>query len=304
MANWRYYSNTAIADTLAATISNSATSLYAGSGAPSGYPTSYPFTLNLDPGTSNFELVSVTGGAGTSASPWTVSRGYDGTLARSHNAGAVLQHTWSAGDLAYAAAHEASGSGSGVHGLPASAWLGSALVTINETTLAGSTTNAVSWSAIPQTYEHLLVVVQARLTETTALTDDITLQFNGDTGAHYSYVETASANISGTLAAPASASGYAVAGIPAFRVAASQGGAPANSGGGFAVIPNFNSAVFNKQVYSQSGAGNGTSAMVDQRIRTGFWNPSAQAAVTALTLTAPSGSYFLAGSEFCLYGLG
>jgi hypothetical protein len=308
VVQWRYYSNIAVADTLAVpgggNLSSVATSLYAGSGAPQGYPTSFPFTLGLELGTPTFELVSVSAGAGTSASPWTVSRGYDGTLAKAHTAGTPLAHSWSAGDLTEAAQHYAMGSGSAVHGLPASAWLGSAMVTINETSLAGSTTNVVTWSSIPQTYEHLLVVVQARLTETTALTDDVILQFNGDTGAHYSYVEMAATNIGGSLAAPASASAYAVPGIPAFRVAASQGGAPVNAGGGFLVVPNYNSAVLNKQAYSVSGAGNGTSSMVDGRVRYGFWNPATQAAVTAVSLTAPAGSNFLAGSEFCLYGIG
>jgi hypothetical protein len=191
-----------------------------------------------------------------------------------------------------------------VHGLPASAWAGNAAAVINETTLANSTTNAVSWSSIPGTYQHLLVIVQARLTETTALTDDISLAFNGDTGAHYSWVSVATTNISGTLTGPTGTSAYAVSSIPAFRAAASQGGAPANAGGGYAFIPNYASAAFNKAVYAKSGAGNGTSAMVDQRDRSGFWNPTSQAAVTAVSLTAPAGSNFLTGSQFCLYGLG
>jgi hypothetical protein len=304
VANWRYYSNVAVQDTLASTISNSATSIVAGSGSPQGYPTSFPFTLSLEPGSANFELVSVSSGAGTSASPWVVTRGYDGTLARSHNAASTLVHAWSANDLTTAAQHYAMGSGSGVHGLPASAWAGNATVTINETTLANSTTNVVTWSGIPGTYEHLLIVVQARLTETTALTDDIVLTFNGDTGAHYSYVSEATTNIGGPLAGPTGTSAYAVTSIPLFRVAASQGGAPVNSGGGFAVVPNYNSAAFNKNVYGMSGAGNGTSSMVDGRLRWGFWNPTSQAAVTAVTLTAPAGSNFLTGSEFCLYGIG
>jgi hypothetical protein len=308
VTQWRYYSNLAVADTLAVpgggNLSTSATSLYAGSGAPVGYPTSFPFTLCLEPGTSNFELVSVTAGAGTAATPWTVTRAYDGTLAKSHVAGTPIAHTWSAGDLTTAALHYAMGSGSGVHGLPASAWSGNACATINETTLANSTTNVISWSGIAATWEHLLIVVQARLTETTALTDDITLTFNGDTGAHYSYLSVSATNISGSMVGPAAATAFSVGGIPAFRVNASQGGAPANAGGGFAYVPNYNSAAYNKQAYAMSGGGNGTSAMVDGRLRWGFWNPASQAAVTAVTLTAPAGSNFLTGSEFTIYGIG
>ena len=304
MVQWRYYSNVAAGDTLASNISNVATSVVAGSGAPQGYPTSFPFTLDIDPGTANFELVSVTAGAGTSATPWTVTRAYDGTLARAHASGVPIAHTWTANDLTQAALHYAMGSGSGVHGLPASAWAGNAAVTINETTLANSTTNVVSWSGIPATYQHLLILVQARLTEVTALTDDIALTFNGDTGAHYSSLTMSATNISGSLVGPSAATAFATASIPAFRVAASQGGAPANAGSGFAWVPNYGSAAYNKNVLAVSGAGNGTSAMVDGRVRWGFWNPAAQAAVTAVSLTAPAGSNFLVGSQFCLYGVG
>jgi hypothetical protein len=304
VVQWRYYSNTAVEDTLASTISSSATSVVAGSGAPQGYPTSFPFTLDIEPGTANFELVSVTGGAGTSATPWTVTRAYDGTLARAHNAGVNIAHTWSAGDLTEAALHYAMGAGSGVHGLPASAWNGNACAVINETTLTNSGTNSVSWSGIPATYQHLFILVQARLTETTALTDDITLTFNGDTGAHYSSLTMSATNISGSLVGPSAASAYATANIPAFRVAASQGGAPANAGSGFAWVPNYTSASYNKNLLAVSGAGNGTSSMVDGRVRWGFWNPTSQAAVTAVSLTAPAGSNFLTGSQFCIYGVG
>jgi hypothetical protein len=233
-----------------------------------------------------------------------VTRAYDGTLAKVHVAGTSIAHTWSAGDLTTAALHYAMGSGSGVHGLPASAWAGNATAVINETTLANSTTNVITWSGIPATYEHLLIVVQARLTETTALTDNIALTFNGDAGAHYSYLDMSATNISGSLVGPSAATAFGVASIPAFRVNASQGGAPVNAGGGFAIVPNYNSAAYNKQLYSVSGGGNGTSSMVDGRVRFGFWNPAAQAAVTSVSLTAPAGSNFLVGSEFCLYGLG
>lgn len=308
MTQWRFYSNLAVQDTLAVPgggdLNTSATSLYAGSGAPVGYPTSFPFTLCLEPADANFELVSVTAGAGTSATPWTVTRAYDGSLAKTHAAGTAIAHTWSAGDLTTAALHYAMGSGSGVHGLPASAWLGNACATINETTLANSTTNVITWSGIPGTYEHLLIVCQARLTETTALTDDITLNFNGDTGAHYSSLTVSATNISGSLTGPSAATAFAAGSIPAFRAAASQGGAPANAGGGFAWVPNYSGAAFNKAVYAMSGAGNGTSSMVDGRLRWGFWNPASQAAVTAVTLTAPAGSNFLTGSSFALYGVG
>ena len=74
----RFYSNTAVAGQLGATINNSATSMFLSS-TPVGYPTQFPFTLALDAGTANFELVSVTSGNGTVGTPWQITRGFDGT---------------------------------------------------------------------------------------------------------------------------------------------------------------------------------------------------------------------------------
>lgn len=307
MVNWRYYSNVAVQDTLAVpgggNLSMAGTQLYAGSGTPQGYPTSFPFILDLEPGTASFELVQVNSGAGTAATPWNVTRGADGTAARTHNAGTSIAHTWSATDLTTAANHYAMGSGSGVHGLPLSAWAGNSMATINETTLANSTTSVVTWSGIPATYLHLLIVAQARLTETSQLADDIYLNFNSDTSADYSYLTISSTNSSGSLV-QATFSAYAVTAIPLLRVAASQGGAPVNAGGGFAFIPNYSNAAYNKAAYAMSGMGNGTSAQIDGRMRWGFWNPATQAAVTSVSLTAPAGSNFLVGSQFSLYGVG
>jgi hypothetical protein len=245
----------------------------------------------------------VTSGAGTSASPWIVTRGYDGTTAKTHTAGVTIAHAFSANDFTTAASHYAEGSGSGVHGLPAAAWSSGSLSTINETTVTGSSTNVITWSSIPATNVHLLISVQARLTETSQYSDDIYLTFNGDTGAHYSYLTISSTNVTGSLVQGTYAT-YAVGSIPAFRVAASEAGSSVNAGGGLTWIPNYAGSAFNKMACSLSGMGDATSSLVDGRVRWGFWNPSAQAAISSISLTAPSGSDFVAGSQFSLYGLG
>ena len=41
---------------------------------PPGIPTP-PFSLTLEPGTANFEMVLVVSGAGTAASPWIIQTG-------------------------------------------------------------------------------------------------------------------------------------------------------------------------------------------------------------------------------------
>jgi hypothetical protein len=259
--------------------------------------------LRLEPGTSNEELVLVTSGAGTSGSPWAVTRGQDGTTAKAHTGGtSAIAHGISAGDLTQAAGHYASGSGSGVHGLPASAWLAGNFSTISEqTTTAGAA--SVTFSAIPQTNQHLLLVAQGRLAETTVQSDDVTCQFNGDAGAHYAYLTTYAANPGGTMTGPATGTGYAGASAPIFRFLAAQSGAAVNAGGGFAIIPGYSASAFNKIFYSMSGGGNGTTSFVDLRTRLGIWNPSAQAAISSIALLAPAGG-FAAGCTFGLYGFG
>lgn len=301
MTIWRFYSNTAVADTLSVSINTSATSIVAGSGAPSGYPTNFPWTLRLDPGTANEELVSVSSGAGTSGTPWVVTRAYDGTTAKSHSAGAVIAHGSSAGDFSTAATHYNQGNGSGVHGLPASAWATAIMAKIQDTILANSTTAAVSFSGIPGTYAHLLLIAEGRLTETSVQSDDVLLQFNGDSAARYSYVSQFANNPSGSMTT-GTATAFAGTAMPAFRFTASQAGSSVNAGGGFLFIPNYAGTAYNKLIYGVTGGGNGTSSFVDIRTRIGIYNPTSQAAVTSLSLSIGSGN-FLTGSRFTLYGV-
>jgi hypothetical protein len=276
--------------------------MYAGSGAPVGYPTSFPWILTLEPGTSNFEMVLVTAGAGTSASPWTITRGADGTVGKSHTAGVAIQHTMSATDLNTAATHYTAGSsGTPVHNLPAAAWLTGAFLTFDEL-LTTAAQASLSFTSIPQTAQHLLITASGRLAETTVLADDVAMQLNGDSGAHYSYMSQ-SALFSGTLQGPTALNGYALASAPLFRLTASQGGATANVGGGFAFIPNYTSSSFNKMAYCVSGGGDGTSSFIDMRTRIACWNPATQAAITSIALIAPTGG-FNVNCQFCLYGIG
>lgn len=301
MANWRYYTNLAIPDTLAANINTSATSIVTGSGAPVGYPTQFPWTLRLDPNTASEELVTVTSGAGTSGSPWVVTRAYDGTTAKSHSAGAAVAHGSSAGDFTAAANHYAMGSGSGVHGLPASAWETAAMANLQDITLANSTTSAVTFGSISQAYSHLLLFAQGRLTETGDQSNEVSLTFNGDTGSRYAYVTFAVSNPSGTIAT-GTGNAFAGASMPVFRFLASQAGANVNAGGGFLFIPNYTGTLFNKLAYGVTGGGNGTTSFVDLRTRLGIYNPASQAAITSLSLATPSG-FFLTGTRFTLYGI-
>jgi hypothetical protein len=90
----RYYSSTAARTTLSTGINDSTTTI--GVVAVSGWPASFPYTLIIDQDTVNEEVVEVTNRSGTTL---TVTRAVDGTTAKSHDAGAAVNHGVSARDF-------------------------------------------------------------------------------------------------------------------------------------------------------------------------------------------------------------
>lgn len=301
----RYYSSTAVDNTIGNTggISNSATSLQCAT-TPSGYPGSYPFTLVLDEGTASEELVSVTAGAGTSASPWTISRGYDGTAAAAHNAGAAVGHRFSGNDMTLSRAHEAEDSSSNPlpHGLPAAAWQIGSFAVINEVTLTNSTTATVTWSSIPQTYSSLMVVFMARSTDTSRQVVELTATLNGDSGSTYSELNqwvTNTGTLTNNVGQNFSHAGWGWFG----HIAGSQSGSAPNIGAGWSLLPAYASATMNKSYVSSSGMGIGTSSLASVRSSWGWYSPATQAGVTSLSL-APASGNFATGSFLGIYGIG
>lgn len=89
----RHYSNTAVATTLSAGIGASDLSCSVVSAA--GYP-AVPFAIVVGSGTASEEVMQVTAVVGL---VFTVTRGFDGTSASAHGAGATVIHAVIAGDL-------------------------------------------------------------------------------------------------------------------------------------------------------------------------------------------------------------
>jgi len=113
MATRRYYSATAVDNTVASSINSSATSVTLSS-SPTGYPTSgQPFVVALDYNTASEELVLVNSYSGYTLN---ITRSFNGTSATAHNAGAVVRHVIVAQDLTDLQYHVAAGP-SGVHGI-------------------------------------------------------------------------------------------------------------------------------------------------------------------------------------------
>ena len=96
-----FYSSVAGTYTLTTTVSPSATALVLDSVA--GLPSSVPYKVVLNPGEYNEEIVKVTAIAGMSL---TVVRGWNGTAAVDHAAGATVRHMVTAEDLTLSRTHE------------------------------------------------------------------------------------------------------------------------------------------------------------------------------------------------------
>lgn len=102
----RKFSSISVQTTLATGISNTALSLAVATGTGSTLMGGVSlaggnvdqYSIIIDPNTINAEILHVTGVSGDNL---TVTRGADGTGAISHNAGAVIQHVITAGDLNY-----------------------------------------------------------------------------------------------------------------------------------------------------------------------------------------------------------
>jgi hypothetical protein len=100
----RVYSSTSVATTLAASLSNIATSLTvtSGGGGPliqgSGFTNGDIFTIAIDPDTQTEEICFVTANSGD---VFTVTRGQAGSSAVAHASGATVRHVLTSSDLVY-----------------------------------------------------------------------------------------------------------------------------------------------------------------------------------------------------------
>ncbi len=129
----RNYSNTATATTLSGGINAAVTTMVVGTVA--GLPATFPYAVIVDYQAASQEVVLVTAAAGTTL---TITRGYDGTSAQSHSAGAAVVHGVIAKDLSDPQAHiDAT---TNIHGLSGGAQLvgTSTTQTLTNKTISGS----------------------------------------------------------------------------------------------------------------------------------------------------------------------
>lgn len=144
----RNYSDTVPASTIvgpgsgAATGLTNATTTMELSAPISGGISTFPFALRLEPGTSNEEVVLVTAGAGTSGSPYTITRAQGTTTAKAHTTGSAVSHGIYSTDLSDLRTHYDTGVAQ--HGMSASQKLNGSYIAKTSATTANNTTTETS----------------------------------------------------------------------------------------------------------------------------------------------------------------
>lgn len=190
MTQNRYYANLAQGTYLANVtgLSNAAATMQTSSAV--NWPALFPFVVSIEPATANEELVLVTAGSGTALNPYNITRGFDGTTPISHPANVPIIPKICQLDLAEPQQHlNLSGSTSGAHGLPASAWQGGQYRLIHEeaisTTQASYSFTSAMFTSIPAGCNHVAINISSRTSYNSGGIENLMVQYNGYTGANY-----------------------------------------------------------------------------------------------------------------------
>ena len=179
--------------------------------------------------------------------------------------------------------------------LPPSSY-GSVPVKIAETTL-GSSSSPIVFSSIPQGFRHLLLIGHAR-SDFAGVFADCSIQFNGDTGSNYAWMEFYGKN-SGTGSARFSGTAITIIQVPGASGAVFSS---VSAAGPFMILlPDYTDTGLLRSIFSLGfNPADNTSANSAIISRAGFW--AFGNALTSLSLNAGGGS-FVANSRFSLYGI-
>lgn len=171
---------------------------------------------------------------------------------------------------------------------------GSMPVKLAETLLSGSVAS-ISWTSIPAGFRHLKVDLYSR-TDRVNVSDNVIMQFNGDTAANYDYQ-----TISGTGATASAGEALAVA----FVLLGTTCGASATAnyfGALEARIKHYAGTTGNKQVNADSGRWTANTTGTGQKDQvSGHWRTAATA-INRIDLKPSVGPNFVAGTLATLWG--
>ena len=167
-------------------------------------------------------------------------------------------------------------------------------VLLEKITVGAAGASSVTFSGIPQTgYTDLVVKICAR-TEQSAVSQDLILQFNGDTGANYT---TRRLEGNGTGAASDTATSGALYGSFMPMSAAS---ATANTfGNGEAYIPNYTGSALKS--FSTDSVAETNATATKMAMCAALWNSTA--AITSILIRSYAGNNLVQYSTATLYGV-
>lgn len=167
-----------------------------------------------------------------------------------------------------------------------------AMIPIATTTLT-TTTATVTFSSIPQEYEHLQIRITARDSRTTANGDEVRFTFNSDTSSNYALHE-----LSGNGSSASANAGANLAFIGINRIAAD--GATASIFGTIIMdILDYSNTNKFKTVRALGGADwNGSGEIY---FSSGLWRSTS--AISSITMIGGNNNNFKQYSSFALYGI-
>jgi len=152
------------------------------------------------------------------------------------------------------------------------------------TNTLSSPASSITFSSISGSYTDLILITSAS-SDISADTNDITCQFNSDTGSNYSTVYVYGTGSSASSGSTNNSSGVLIARHHATEYAA-----------GITHFQNYSNTTTYKNVLSR-----GSAASTITIAYAGVWRNTA--AITSIVLTPTSASNFDSGSTFSLYGI-
>lgn len=165
--------------------------------------------------------------------------------------------------------------------------------------ILGVTSASVTFSSIPQYFNHLRLVIVAKTNSATAAGyDNLQLQINGVSTAQYNGGQEFETIGSSTV------TGFTTSASTISIIGSVWGSHFATQGAGYinCQLPYYSSATFSKGWLAESFATDGGSTGIKQTLGGGFNASNSTAAITSITLNASAGS-FVSGSAFFLYGV-
>ena len=158
----------------------------------------------------------------------------------------------------------------------------------------GGTSATITFSSIPQNFNHLKLVVMAR-TNTSAGAVNVKCAINGDSGSNYDYQYIAGNNTTNSAAAAVASSLSFIGTITSATASANYSGLIEST---FFCYKN---TTFYKSILTRSGYATASTSVAQFADIITSWRNTA--AITSIALTDVSGGSFITGSSFYLYGV-